>query len=81
MPLYEDNAPWIIVFNGPKLDYIDYDTRGKVYDKDVQKTYMVLAVLMNHKETLKFLDHCLIDEHDRAPIQAGYEWSRKHHGA
>ena len=37
LPLYEDMAPWNIVFVGPRLDYIDYDTRDKTFDAHVKK--------------------------------------------
>ena len=30
LPLFQDMAPWNIVFLGGRLDYIDYDTRDKV---------------------------------------------------
>ena len=33
LPLYEDMAPWNIVFQGPTLDYIDYDTKDKTFSK------------------------------------------------
>jgi hypothetical protein len=33
LPLYEDMAPWNIVFQGPTLDYIDYDTKDNTFDK------------------------------------------------
>ena len=33
LPLYEDMAPWNIVFQGQGLDYIDYDTKDKTFSK------------------------------------------------
>ena len=33
LPLYEDMAPWNIVFQGRGLDYIDYDTKDKTFSK------------------------------------------------
>jgi len=58
LPLFEDMAPWNIVFEGPRLDYIDYDTRDKTFDAEVQKTYQILSVLMNYKRTVTDFDRC-----------------------
>jgi hypothetical protein len=58
LPLYEDMAPWNIVFVGPSLDYIDYDTRDKTFDADVKRTYQVLSVLMNYKRTVSDFSKC-----------------------
>jgi len=58
LPLYEDMAPWNIVFVGGALDYIDYDTRDKTFDADVQRTYQVLSVLMNYKRTVSDFSKC-----------------------
>jgi len=43
LPLYEDMAPWNIVFLGGRLDYIDYDTRDKTYDALVPKAYEIMV--------------------------------------
>ncbi len=58
LPLYEDMAPWNIVFQGQDLDYIDYDTRDKTFDAYVKKAYQVLSVLMNYKRTVSDFDRC-----------------------
>ena len=42
---YEDMAPWNIVFRGPNLEYIDYDTRGKTFDKSVKLVYQARLLL------------------------------------
>lgn len=52
LPMFEDMAPWNIVFVGSGLDYIDYDTRDKTYDALVKKAYQTLSVLMNYKRTV-----------------------------
>jgi hypothetical protein len=31
LPLYEDMAPWNIVFQGSRMAYIDYDTKDVTY--------------------------------------------------
>lgn len=38
-----------IVFLGPRLDYIDYDTRDRTYDAHVVHAYEVMEVLFNYK--------------------------------
>jgi hypothetical protein len=58
LPLYQDMAPWNIVFLGPRLDYIDYDTRDKTYDKFVPKAYEVMEVLFNYKRTVEDFKKC-----------------------
>lgn len=58
LPLYEDMAPWNIVFQGDSLDYIDYDTRDKTYDMYVEKVYQILSVLMNYKRTVTDFEKC-----------------------
>jgi hypothetical protein len=35
LPLYEDMAPWNIVFQGSRMAYIDYDTKDVTYDEQV----------------------------------------------
>ena len=35
LPLYEDMAPWNIVFQGSRMAYIDYDTKDVTYDNIV----------------------------------------------
>ena len=32
LPLYEDMAPWNIVFQGSRMAYIDYDTKDVTFD-------------------------------------------------
>jgi len=58
LPLYLDMAPWNIVAVGGKLDYIDYDTRDRTYDKFVIKAYEVMEVLFNYKRTLEDFKKC-----------------------
>ena len=53
LPLYEDMAPWNIVMQGPRMDYIDYDTRDRTFDAYVQRAYQTLSVLMNYKRTVQ----------------------------
>lgn len=43
---------------GPRLDYIDYDTRDKTYDKFVPKAYEVMEVLFNYKRTVEDFKRC-----------------------
>jgi len=69
LPLFEDMAPWNIVFNGPRLDYIDYDTRERTFDVHVRKAYQVLSVLMNYKRTVNDFDKC------GAKAKTGYGFS------
>jgi hypothetical protein len=58
LPLYQDMAPWNIVFLGGRLDYIDYDTREKTYDLLVPKAYEVMEVLFNYKRTVEDFKKC-----------------------
>jgi len=58
LPLYEDMAPWNIALAAGSVEYIDYDTRGKVYDDHVKETYRVLSVLMNYKRTVSDFGKC-----------------------
>jgi hypothetical protein len=62
LPLYEDMAPWNIVFRGPALDYIDYDTRDVTFDALVPKVYQILSVLMNYKRTVQDFGRCSRDK-------------------
>ena len=58
LPLFEDMAPWNIVFEGAQLKYIDYDTRDKTFDGEVVRTYQVLSALMNYKRTVSDFSKC-----------------------
>lgn len=58
LPLYEDMAPWNIVFRGPNLDYIDYDTQSKTFGGGIAEIYQLLEVLANYKRTVKDLSRC-----------------------
>lgn len=58
LPLYLDMAPWNIVFVGGRLDYIDYDTKDRTYDRFVVKAYEVMEVLFNYKRTLEDFKKC-----------------------
>jgi hypothetical protein len=51
-------APWNIVFRGPRLDYIDYDTREVTFDNVIPQVYQVLSVLMNYKRTVQDFNRC-----------------------
>lgn len=58
LPLYEDMAPWNIVFQGSEMQYIDYDTRQITYDDQVANVYRVLSVLYNYKRTVSDFGKC-----------------------
>jgi hypothetical protein len=58
LPLYQDMAPWNIVFLGARLDYIDYDTRDRSYDAFVPHAYEVMEVLFNYKRTVEDFRRC-----------------------
>lgn len=58
LPLYEDMAPWNIVFMGSDVEYIDYDTRDVNYNLDIPKAYQVMSVLMNYKRTVEDFKKC-----------------------
>jgi hypothetical protein len=58
LPLYEDMAPWNVVLTGPKMDYIDFDTKGITYDVTVPKAYQVMTVLMNYERSVKDFHKC-----------------------
>ncbi|CAI9725747.1 Hypothetical predicted protein [Octopus vulgaris] len=58
LPLYEDMAPWNIVFSAGHLEYIDYDTRNKTYTSFVPLLYQLLALLMNYKRTVADFGQC-----------------------
>lgn len=58
LPLYEDMAPWNIVYQGNKLKYIDYDSQDKIYTQHLQFIYRVLAALINYKRTVEDFERC-----------------------
>ncbi|KNC48967.1 uncharacterized protein AMSG_04712 [Thecamonas trahens ATCC 50062] len=58
LPLYEDMAPWNIVFRSGQLDYIDYDTKDVTFDDKVGLAYQLLSALMNFERTVKDFGHC-----------------------
>jgi hypothetical protein len=64
LPLYEDMAPWNIVFQGARMAYIDYDTKDVTYDKVVPLTYRVLSVLFNYKRTVEDFKRCGPSSHN-----------------
>eukprot|EP01137_Pigoraptor_chileana_P020142 Opistho-2@82119 len=41
-----------------RLDYIDYDTRDRTFDKIVPLAYQVIAILMNYERTVKDFGRC-----------------------
>lgn len=47
MPIYEDMAPWNIVFRGGELEYIDYDTKDKPLTKIVPFAYQVFFIYVS----------------------------------
>jgi hypothetical protein len=58
LPMYEDMAPWNIVFRGGKLDYIDYDTKDHTLDAVLPFAYQIIAALMNYERTVNDFGHC-----------------------
>ena len=64
LPLYEDMAPWNIVFQGSRMAYIDYDTKDVTYDRVVPLTYRVLSVLFNYKRTVEDFKRCGPSSHN-----------------
>ena len=58
LPMYEDMAPWNIVFRKGHLDYIDYDTKDRTYNHVVPMAYQIMAILMNYERTVKDFGHC-----------------------
>jgi hypothetical protein len=53
LPVYLDMTPWNIVFQGPRLDYIDYDTRDRNYDALIRRAFEMMEVLFNYKRTVE----------------------------
>ena len=58
LPLYQDMAPWNIVFLGDALDYIDFDTRDRTFDHVVPAAFEVMEVLFNYKRTVEDFKRC-----------------------
>jgi hypothetical protein len=58
LPLYEDMAPWNLVFQGSRMAYIDYDTKDFTFDNIVPLTYKTLSVLFNYKRTVEDFHKC-----------------------
>lgn len=58
LPLYQDMAPWNIVFKGQQLDYIDYDTKDHTYDELIPMAFEIMEVLFNYKRTVQDFDKC-----------------------
>lgn len=48
----------VLFINNSEPQYIDYDTRNRVFDMDVPKAYQVMAVLMNYKRTIEDFQRC-----------------------
>ncbi|XP_067678747.1 uncharacterized protein [Haliotis asinina] len=61
LPLFEDMAPWNIVFRAGRLEYIDYDSRDLTFNKMSSTAYQVMAMLMNFKRTVDDFGHCKSD--------------------
>ena len=70
LPLYEDMAPWNIIFAGSSLKYIDNDTQGHTYDLQVPRAYQILSVLMNYKRTVEDFKRCGY----KAKTEFGFAW-------
>jgi hypothetical protein len=58
LPLYEDMAPWNIVMLGPRMDYIDFDSKERTFDDVIPKAYQVMEVLFNYKRTIEDFGKC-----------------------
>ncbi|XP_077991501.1 uncharacterized protein LOC144445732 [Glandiceps talaboti] len=58
MPLYEDMAPWNIVYKAGKLEYIDYDTKDFTLTKMVPAAYQIMSMLMNYERTVRDFGRC-----------------------
>lgn len=58
IPVYEDMAPWNIVFMGQRMDYIDYDTKDHTYDKLIPVAFQLMEALFNYKRTVEDLKQC-----------------------
>ncbi|XP_070556270.1 uncharacterized protein [Ptychodera flava] len=58
MPLYEDMAPWNIIFRAGKLEYIDYDTKDLTLTHMVPAAYQVMSMLMNYERTVRDFGRC-----------------------
>ena len=58
LPLYEDMAPWNVVFQGSRMAYIDYDTKDVTFDDVLPLTYKLLSVLFNYKRTIEDFRRC-----------------------
>lgn len=58
LPLYEDMAPWNIVFRGGGLHYIDFDTKDVTFSAVAKTAYQVMALLMNYERTVKDFGRC-----------------------
>ncbi|XP_046544822.1 uncharacterized protein LOC124255031 [Haliotis rubra] len=61
LPLFEDMAPWNIVFRAGRLEYIDYDSCDLTFNKMSSAAYQVMAMLMNFKRTVDDFGHCKSD--------------------
>ena len=46
------------VFQGGRLQYIDYDTKDVKLDKFAPMAYQVMALLLNYERTVKDFGHC-----------------------
>ena len=58
LPMYEDMAPWNIVFESGKLEYIDYDTKDHPLTAVLPFAYQIIAALMNYERTVNDFGHC-----------------------
>eukprot|EP00960_Hanusia_phi_P052342 761404-Hanusia_phi.AAC.9 len=58
MPLFEDMAPWNIVFEGGSLSYIDQDTQDQKFDQLLPLAYQTMSALMNYIRTVQDFGKC-----------------------
>jgi hypothetical protein len=58
MPLFEDMAPWNIVFVGGQLSYIDQDTLDITFNEAVPRAYQTMSALMNYIRTVQDFGKC-----------------------
>ena len=58
LPLYEDMAPWNLLFTEGKLHYVDKDTMDSTFDHVLPHGYQILLALMNFKRTVEDFGKC-----------------------
>eukprot|EP00802_Teleaulax_amphioxeia_P005385 Tamp_05389.p1 GENE.Tamp_05389~~Tamp_05389.p1 ORF type:complete len:825 (-),score=116.94 Tamp_05389:513-2654(-) len=58
MPLFEDMAPWNLVFVAGQLAYIDQDTQDTTFNEAVPRAYQTMSALMNYIRTVQDFGKC-----------------------